>query len=381
MDRISQSPVDPAFVADPYPFYARLRAVGNIAVWDDYDMPVAASHRAVTALLRDRRLGRETPEERREPVPDHVAPFYAVEDHSMLELDGPRHARLRRQVLTAFTSKRVAGLAPAIEALCHDLLDATNGPFDLIDAYAAPLPVRTIARLIGLPEDMAPQLLDWSHAMVGMYQAGRTRAMEDAAADAAGAFRAHLAETMAARRAEPRDDLLSAMVTADNLSDPERIATAILLLNAGHEATVHALGNAVIHLCATGTRPTEGLVDELLRLDPPLHLFTRWVLEDAELFGHQFRRGDRIGLLLGAANRDPEAYPDPDRLIPDRAGPSHTAFGGGAHFCLGAPLARLELEISLRVLFQRMPGLHLVEPAEIAPIYHFRGPARLRVAP
>lgn len=380
MEHVRQDPTAPDFIADPYPFYDTARALGEIVFWEDYDLPVATTHRAVSALLRDRRLGREAPEGFRAAVPDHLAPFYAIEDHSMLELDGPRHARLRRQVLTAFTSSRVAALAPRIEALCHGLLDAAPAdPFDLVAHYAAPLPVRTIAPLIGLPEDMAEQLLRWSHDMVGMYQAGRTRADEEAAASAASAFAGRMRAEIAARRTAPRDDMLSALVAAEDLDDAERVATAILLMNAGHEATVHALGNAVIHLAGRGA-PAPGLADELLRLDPPLHLFTRWVHEDAELFGHPFRRGQRIGLLLGAANRDPKAYPDPDRLDPSRAGPTHTAFGAGAHFCLGAPLARLEIEIALRVLFERHPDLALAEPAQIAPIYHFRGPARLMVA-
>ena len=167
MDRFDQSPTDPAFVQDPCPFYDRLRAAGPLAWWTDYDMPVAASHAVVSAVLRDRRFGREDPFP---PVrPAHQAGFWSVEEHSMLELEPPRHTRLRSQVLRAFTSRRVAALGPEIATLAHGLIDGfPAGTFDLLDAFARPLPVRVIARLLGVPESDAPLLLGWSNAMVGM---------------------------------------------------------------------------------------------------------------------------------------------------------------------------------------------------------------------
>ncbi|GGE20882.1 cytochrome P450 [Primorskyibacter flagellatus] len=391
---LSQSPTDPAFVQDPYTAYARARALGPLVWWQDYAMPAAFSHDVVTALLRDRRFGREIPAELARPVPDHLRPFYAIDDHSMLELEPPRHTRLRGLVLRAFTSRRIAALEPGITALAHRLIDAfPEGPFDLLPAFAAPLPVIVIARLLGVPEDRTPDLLRWSHAMVAMYQARRDRAVEDAAAEAAAAFTDFLTAYVADRRATPRDDLITDLIRAEadgeRLSTAELIATCILLLNAGHEATVHTIGNGVAGLL---TRPLplplpelldpghiDGTVEEILRHDPPLHMFTRYALEEVEVCGHRFARGDRVALLLAAANRDPAAWPDPDRFDPLRPVRTNASFGGGLHFCLGAPLARLELRTALPVLFRRCPTLRLEQPARYANTYHFHGLERLMV--
>ena len=393
MYRLVQSPTDPAFVQNPYPAYARARAAGGALIWwEDYAMPCALSYAAVNAVLRDRRFGREIPAELSSPPPPHLAPFYAIEDHSMLELEPPRHTRLRGLVLRAFTSQRIADLAPGITALAQDLIDAfpQDAPFDLLPAYARMIPVITIARLLGVPEDRADDLLAWSNAMVGMYQARRTRAMEDAAANAAAAFTAFLTDYIDQRRRAPADDLITQLIAAEEdgtrLSTPELIATCILLLNAGHEATVHSIGNATRLLLAqpdprahlTPDR-INATVEELLRLDPPLHMFTRYAYEDITLHGHPFRRGDRIGLLLGAANRDPGHWQHPDRFDPARPAKPHAAFGAGLHFCVGAPLARLELQIALQTLFTRCPGLRLSGRPRFADTYHFHGLERLMV--
>ena len=385
MLRLSQSPTDPAFVQDPYPFYDRAREGGDLFLWEEYGMPCATSHRAVSSLLRDRRLGREAPPEVAPGWPDHVQAFYDVEAHSMLELEPPRHTRLRGLVLRAFTSRRIAAMGPEIVALCDRLIDAfPTGPFDLLDAYGRVIPVVVIARLLGVPEDRADDLLGWSNAMVAMYQARRTREVEDAAVAATLAFRAFVEETIAARRSTPGDDLLTHLIAAEEagekLSTDELVTTCILLLNAGHEATVHTMGNGVKTLLEQGGRTIdEGTVEEVLRFDPPLHMFTRWVYEDVELYGHPFRRGDRVALLLGAANRDPVAYPEPGRFDPGRQDPANVAFGSGIHFCVGAPLARLELLIGLRKLWERCPGLRLAGTPHYGDVYHFHGLERLMV--
>lgn len=383
---LSQSPTDPAFVQDPYPFYDRARAAGDLFFWDDYGMICATSHRAVTALLRDRRLGREAPPESAPPIPSHLAPFYAVEAHSMLELDPPRHTRLRALVLRAFTSRRIAALGPEITALANDLIDRfpQSGPFDLLAAFARPLPVIIICRLLGVPESRADDLLAWSNAMVGMYQARRTRADEDAAAAAAQAFSAFITGYIAEKRRAPGDDLITRLIAAEEagetLTTDELITTCILLLNAGHEATVHTLGNGVATLLREGVTSIDAeVVEEVIRHDPPLHMFTRWVNEDVTLFGHDFKRGDQVACLLAAANRDPAAYPDPARFHPARIGPQNTSFGGGIHFCVGAPLARLEITLALQALLSRCPGLTLAETPRYANLYHFHGLERLMV--
>ena len=387
MQRLSQSPTDPDFVQNPYPFYDRARAGGDLFWWDDYGMVCATSHRAVTALLKDRRLGREAPPEHAPDIPGHLAPFYAVEAHSMLELEPPRHTRLRRLVLHAFTSRRIAALAPGIEALCHALIDAfPGGPVDLIPAYCSRVPVIVICRLLGVPEDHADRLLAWSNAMVAMYQARRTPQIEAAAVAATQDFTAFMRDLIAARRTAPGPDLLTELIAAeeagDRLTTDELITTCILLLNAGHEATVHTMGNALLTLLQEGHRQIdEATVEECLRIDPPLHMFTRWVYEDAEIFGHRFERGDQVACLLAAANRDPAAYPDPARFDPSRSGPVNASFGGGIHFCVGAPLARLELRIGLDVLLSRCPDLRLASPPRYADLYHFHGLEALHVSP
>jgi cytochrome P450 len=187
------------------------------------------------------------------------------------------------------------------------------------------------------------------------------------------------------RRREPRDDLLTLLIAAEQqgqkLSTDELITTAILLLNAGHEATVHALGNGIKTLLERGLRADGDprLVEELLRFDAPLHLFTRYALEDIEHSGVKLRQGDEVGLLLGAANRDPARFTEPDRLDPARAPCPHVSFGAGIHFCVGAPLARLEMQVALPILFERLPKLALAEAPRYRDSYHFHGLERLNV--
>lgn len=381
METLHQPPTAPDFVQNPYPFYDRARRAGPLFHWADYGLAAATSHAAVSAILRDRRMGREAPELQQHPA--HTADFHAVEAHSMLELEPPRHTRLRALVLRAFTSRRIRALAPEIEALCHCLIDRFDDQVELLGAYARPVPVIIIARLLGVPDTLAPQLLAWSNAMVAMYQAARSPEIEKAANTAAREFAEFLRGHVEQRRTRPADDLITHLIAAEEdgarLSTDEMISTCILLLNAGHEATVHTLGNGVKCLLEHGKQPaiTAATTEEILRFDPPLHMFTRWVYEDITLFGESFRRGDKIACLLAAANRDPAAYALPNHFNPHRTGPAHTAFGAGTHFCVGAPLARLELEIALRVLFQRHPGLALAATPRYADIYHFHGLERL----
>lgn len=389
MQTLTQSPKDQGFVQNPYPFYERARAIGPFFHWADYNLVCTGSAAAVNAIFRDRRFGREpvTPP----PVPPHLAPFYAVEAHSMLELEPPRHTRLRNLVLRAFTSRRIAALEPEITALATELVQSfPRGDFDLLQAFAQPLPVRIIARLLGVPENMAPDLLRWSNAMVGMYMAGRTREMEAKAVAATEAFVAFLHAYIEDRRARPADDLITQLIAAemegDRLSTDELISTCILLLNAGHEATVHTIGNGVKTLLETRSPLTaldpenvEATVEEILRFDPALHMFTRWAYDEVEVMGHRFRRGDQVGLLLAAANRDPGTWNRPDRFLPARPVKPHASFGAGLHFCVGAPLARLELQVALPILFRHHPGLTLAAKPAYAAVYHFHGLKALSV--
>ena len=393
INTLRQFPLDPAFVQNPYPFYEQARSLGPFFHWAEYDMACTGNAAACNAIFRDRRFGREAPAELAPKIPDHLKPFYAVEAHSMLELEPPRHTRLRGLVLRAFTSRRIAALQPEIETLTHQLIDAfPQGPFDLLAQFGQKLPVIIIARLLGVPETMANDLLKWSNAMVGMYMAGPAdpvarRAREDRAIAATEAFVAFMRQYVEARRQDPRDDLITNLIAAEEagekLTTDELITTCILLLNAGHEATVHTIGNGVKTLLETGHSVTpenaETCIEEILRFDPALHMFTRWAYEDIDVMGHTFHRGDQVALLLASANRDPGLWKNPDQFQPERPSKPHVSFGAGLHFCVGAPLARLELQAALPILFQRLPKLRLVEAPVYGDVYHFHGLTKLMV--
>ncbi|MEM9577177.1 MAG: cytochrome P450 [Pseudomonadota bacterium] len=382
MKTLKQSPLDPGFVQNPYATYAEiLQDDDPVRFWQDYGKVAVFDAASVQSLLRDRRLGRAMPAHLKASTPPHLADFAALEEVSMLELEPPVHTRLRRLVLRAFTSSRIAHLEPDIHAICDMLLaKLPKGRFDLLPAYCAPLPVRVIARLLGVPEAASCDLLRWSNAMVAMYQAGRTKQIEVAANEAAAAFTAFLSGHIDARRKTPGQDLLSELIKAEEdgqkLTRQELIGTAILLLNAGHEATVHTLGNAVKTLLET-RRPwqtiTEAVVEEILRFDPPLHVFNRFVYEPVSVGPHRLEPGQEIMLVLGAAGHDPRAVSNPAVFTPSRPSVPHAAFGGGLHFCVGAPLARLELKIGLQRLFEAFPDLQMEEPTRYANSYHFHG--------
>jgi cytochrome P450 len=386
-------PVDPDFYNNPYPAYHAIRAEVPIFKWEHYGMWCFARHEDVNALLRDRRFGRQilhvaTREELGWPgTPEHLKAFYAFEEHSLLELEPPVHTRLRSLINRSFLSRQVEKLRPAIMSLSNGLIDRfeAQGEADLLTSFATPIPVIVICDMLGVPTDMAQQLLSWSHDMVAMYQARRDRAIEHAAVRATVEFSDFMRGYITRRRKSPGDDLLSELIRAEEqgqkLSEDELVTTAILLLNAGHEATVHAIGNGIKCLLEQNQHEeiTEAHVEETLRFDPPLHLFTRYALEDIEYAGISLKKGESVGLMLGAANRDPERFHEPDRFIPSRDPNPQVAFGAGIHFCIGAPLARLELAVALPLLFRRLPKLQLAELPVYRNAYHFHGLESLRV--
>ena len=383
MQSLSQSPRDPAFVQNPYPFYEKMRSAGPLVHWQDYDVICATDYATIDTMLRDRRFGRAPIAPIH--VPPHLKPFYAVEAHSMLELEPPDHTRLRGAVLRAFTNRRIKALRPEIEALCDELIDAfPNEPFDLLETYGRPLPARIIARFLGVPEGDWQRLVDWSNKMVAMYHSNRTREQEDVAAAAAQSFSEYIKIQIEAKRASPDDSLISTLLaahTAEKLSEQDVMSTCILLLNAGHEATVHTFGNTVKTLLDLGVSPQVGetFINEILRFDPPLHLFERIAYETVEIEGQTFNPGDRVALLLASGNRDATAFKNPNSFHPDRTDAKPLSFGAGIHFCIGAPLARIELEISLNRLWERKPNLKLLGTPQYADIYHFHGLESLRV--
>lgn len=383
---------DPVFFRDPYPVYAEIHRYGGPVFWDNIGHWCFAGYERVNALLRDRRFGRAIegalPKERES---NHPA-FDAVEAFSLLELEPPAHTRLRMLVNRAFVSRQIERLSGEISALANELIDgfAADGGVELLSSFGQIIPIRIISRIIGMPEADASRLLDWSHSMVRMYLFERSRADEAAAEAASRAFSAYLRELIAEKRRRPGDDLLTRMIVGGKdgvpLTNDELVSTTILLLNAGHEATVHQIGNAVATILASGLPPatlfsnddsSAATVEECLRFRPPLHLFMRYALCDLETDGIALRKGDQIGLLLAAANRDPQAFTLPDRFDPSLKRSMNLSFGAGIHFCLGAPLARMELQIALATLFRRLPHLRLAQEPRIADTFHFHGYERL----
>ncbi len=388
------------FVQNPYLYYEKIRAHSPLFYWKQYGFWCFLGHDDVSALLRDKRFGRQIshiasraefglPEH-----PLHTKPFYDVDDRSMLQLEPPEHTRLRHLVNRAFVSRQVEKLRPQVEALAHDLIDAfPANRVDLLTQFATQIPARIIARFLGVPPQMVPNLLNWSHAMVAMYQFGRTRALEDQAVAATQEFTAYLQTLLEHKRAHPEDDLISMLVQAapagESLDQQELIGTCILFLNAGHEASVHAFCNGVKtaleanfdRVAAFASQNSAAnFVEEILRFDAPLHLFDRYVLEDLTYRDVKFKKGDKIGLMLGAANRDPAKFAHAHMFDPAREQNQHVSFGGGIHFCIGAPLARLELQVGLKVLFERLPDLRLASRPKYRNTYHFHGLEALELA-
>ncbi|ANL71628.1 cytochrome P450 protein [Rhizobium phaseoli] len=389
---------DPAFYGNPNAVYAALHAHCPTFYWTEQKQWFFTGYDHVNALLRDRRFGRQilhivSREELglAEPMP-HLESFDLSERYSLLELEPPEHTRLRTLVNRAFVSRHVEKMKPELAELANRLIDgfADKREVELLSAFADIIPVTMIARMIGIPEEMGPQLLAWSHAYVRMYMFSRTREQEDAAERAAKEFSDYVRTVIAERRAEPRDDLLTHMIHTEHkgqyLTEEELISTTIVLLNAGHEATVHQIGNSVRIILDSGADPaelfrdeatTERTVEETLRICAPVHIFQRWALEPAEIDGVSFERGDKVSLILAAANLDPAKFTDPLAFRPDRNEATNLSFGAGIHFCIGAPLARLELNVVLPILFERLAGLRLAKTPDVKDVYHFHGLERL----
>ena len=398
--RLRLDPREPRFCQNPYEAYAWLHGQGSTFFWEEFGHWCLGGFDDVNRLLRDRRFGRQNPA----GIPDsrgvgadrsHLQSFDAVEANSMLELEPPVHTRLRTLVNRAFVSRQVERLRPRVEALANELIDGfpTGEAFDLLPAFASPLPITIISEMLGVPSEMGSQLLDWSHEMVAMYTHGRTRETEEIANRAAREFSDFLRFYVVERKKSPGDDLLSLLIAAQEdgqkLSEDELVSSTILLLNAGHEATVHQAGNAVRTILAQGGDPkrffataeaTPATVEECLRFDAPLHLFTRYAYEEIEIAPDvTIKSGEQIGLPLGMANHDPKAFTEPAVFRPDRVDQKNVSFGAGIHFCIGAPLARLELQVALKVLFDRLQGLVLAEEPRFRDSWHFHGLERLMV--
>ncbi len=396
---VDVDPRSPDFYQNPYKLYAE-HSEQSLFYWKQYGMWCASSFELVNALFRDKRFGRRLPPAL-EPTssktshPTHLAAFRLTETYSLLNLEAPEHTRLRSLVNHAFINRQIETLRPEIEAFAMERINSfrDDGQTDLLANYSMPIPATIIARMLGVADSNVQNLLDWSHAMVKVYTMTQTHEEELAANQAAIEFTDFLHDLIEERRLHPQSDLLSHLIEAEingeSLSNEELISTAILLLNAGHEATVHQAGNAIKCILESGLDPatlfstptqTRATIIEAMRFDAPLHLFTRYALEDVSIEGLELKAGEEIALLIGAANRDPNRFKDANTFKPFREDGGHISLGAGIHYCIGAILARLELEISIPLIFKELPRLKLASKPNYKDAFHFRGLEKLEVS-
>lgn len=388
---------DPDFLVDPYPALAEARAIGKPFWHDELGVFLAPRNADANAVLRSKALGRiftpKTPE-------TEWAEFNYLHSESILDSEPPQHTRLKSLVSKAFNSGTIAALRPDIERLTAQLLEdcaaklAATGSFDLIADFAEPLPVKVIAHMLGFPDADEHLLRPWSQSIVKMYEVNPSEAHRLEARTAAAEFAEYVHGLMNERTAQPENDLISTLVAVEKdgqrLGVEELIATCVLLLNAGHEASVNGFGNGIV-AALRNDRAMQPLRDdprgvsrtaleEFLRFDSPLQLFERTAKVDTEINGVSIRAGQKIAALLGAANRDGDVFESADGLNLERDSNPHIAFGAGIHFCIGAPLARLEMAVSLPALIGRFPNLKLAGEPERRPTFVLRGYDRIPVS-
>ncbi len=367
--------VDPDFIVDPYPGLAHLRKYGKPLWSDELGVFLAATHRDANQVLRTRSLGRIF--EPQEPA-DQWETFNYLHADSILDSEPPKHTRLRSLVTKAFNPKKIDSLRPTVATIVDSLLDDleeafSRGDADLIHHFAEPLPVKVIASLLGFPPEDEHFLRPWSQAIVKMYEVSPSEKDQSEAQEAAAEFAAYVERLMVVRKETPGTDLISDLAQVedggDRLSATELIATCVLLLNAGHEASVNGLGNGMVEalkrpdqMALLRSRPHEvapTAIEEFLRFDSPLHLFERTATSDTEVGGVMVKQGQKIAALIGSANRDEDVFVNSDQMDLTRDPNPHIGFGAGIHFCIGAPLARMEMSVALPKLMERFPSLSL----------------------
>ena len=389
---------DDAFIENPYPALAELRKIGKPVWHDGAQMFLAATYTDANAVLRNRSLGRIF--KAREPESDWNT-FNWLHSDSLLDSEPPKHTRLRSLLVKAFNKNKIDSLRPDVVRLTESLLQGIqakierDGEFDVIADFAEPLPVKVIAALLGFPDEDEHLLRPWSQAIVKMYELDPSEQTQTEAQQASQEFADYVRGLMEARKVSPGTDLISDLAAVEEdgqkLNAQELIATCVLLLNAGHEASVNGFGNGLVaamqrpdQLQVLRDRPFDvaaTAVDEFLRFDAPLHLFERTATADVEIGGVLVREGQKIASLLGSANRDETVFSNPTEMDITRDPNAHIGFGAGIHFCIGAPLARMEMTTSLPALFERYPTLELAAEPVRRPGFVLRGyeSVRLRV--
>ena len=381
---------NPTFVADPYEQLKALREIGKPVWHEGMQIFLAARHSDANEVFRNKSLGRiftdKSPEFEWET-------FNWLHSDSILDSEPPKHTRLRSLVAKAFNRNKIEGMRPAVERITQQLLDAidekvkSGETFDLIADYAEPLPVKIIADLLGFPESEEHLLRPWSQSIVKMYEVNPSEQYQIEAKKAGGEFAEYVRDLAEHRKTNPGQDLITdlAMVeeNGEKLNSHELVATCVLLLNAGHEASVNAFGNGMV---AVLERPdqaellrknpraiTESALEEFMRFDAPLHLFERTATVDTELGGVKIEKGQKIAALIGSANRDSSVFDRADEMDLTRDPNPHIGFGAGIHFCLGAPLARLEMSVSLPALWEKYPHMQLAGESVRRPTFVLRG--------
>ncbi|MDQ3249072.1 MAG: cytochrome P450 [Chloroflexota bacterium] len=371
---IEFDPRSPAFRRDPYPYYDLLRTNAPVFYWPAWGITFLTRHDDCSELLRDNRLGHGMMGDASSESPLAQRALFDMQANWLLFKNPPDHTRLRGLVHKAFTPRMIEQLRSTVQAITDGLLDRVQaaGEMDLIADLAYPLPVTVIAEMLGIPEADRQAFHEWSDALARSLDLTEDPAVYERANQAAATFTAYLRELANRRRVEPQADLLSALVAVeeagDHLTEAELYATCSLLLIAGHETTINLIGNGTLALL----RHPEQLallrqngalikpaIEELLRYDSPVQMTSRMVLEKVAVRGQTLQPGQQVSFMLGAANRDPEVFSTPDVLDITRKNNPHLALGGGIHYCLGAPLARLEGQIALETLLRRVPTLAL----------------------
>ena len=388
---------DKDFIKNPYPYLKELREEYPIHYDKSSGLNLITQFEDVKDIQKSKNFISSEPEDYTKDAdeklinPKDYDYFWKTEEFNLLNLEGNIHDELRGLVAKAFLNKQVQELRPFMENKSKELLDRVNrDSFDLLADYAQPYSIAVIGELLGVPEEDYDKFLYWSHAIVKMYD---LKVSDESAAEAESAakdFYIYMNNLIDEKNKNPQNDMISRLsqVSENNqqLTKDQIICTVILLLNAGHEATVNTIGNSIVALLLNNISTKnlnhdfdiKKIIEELIRWDSPLQFFQRWVLEDTELSGIKLPKNSKIAMLLGSANRDETAFKNPEKIDFERKNLNHTSFGGGVHFCLGAHLARLELEVSLENLFKN--EINLINDPERTGAFGIRGFKKINVS-